>query len=94
MALLLGSFLLSCISQVAQHYQMQIDMEESNKLRARLPKNVLAQLTSPTSKRLILPPPTVSKHSSSSSSSSAQPKISMTMMSSPSENQNLSKKKE
>ena len=87
MALLLGSFLLSCISQVAQHYQMQIDMEESNKLRARLPKNVLAQLTSPTSKRLILPPPTVSKHSSS-----AQPKISMTMMTSPSENQAAKKK--
>ena len=86
MALLLGSFLLSCISQVAQHYQMQIDMEESNKLRSKLPKNILAQLTSPVSKRLILPPPTVSKHKPNSS---AQPKISMT---SPTENQAAKKK--
>jgi membrane protein YqaA with SNARE-associated domain len=89
MAILLGSFLLSCVSHFAQHHQLQIDMEESNKLRARLPKNIRLELTSPISKRLKLPPPTASKNSKTSSN--AQPKTSSNIMQSP---DNAAKKKE
>lgn len=86
MAILLGSFLLSCMSQFAQHHQMQLDMEESNKLRAKLPKNIRIELTSPVSKRLKLPPPTASK-----AKAHAEPKISNSMQS---PNDNTAKKKE
>ena len=59
MAILLLSFAASCISQFAQYYQMTLDHEESNKLRALLPPSVQEQLRSPNgSGRLILPPPT------------------------------------
>lgn len=40
MALMLLSFFVSCIAAFAQHFQMKIDVEESNQLRAKLPKNV------------------------------------------------------
>jgi membrane protein YqaA with SNARE-associated domain len=56
---LLFLFFLSCISQFAQFYQLTLDQEESNKLRARLPPKVRESLLSPSgSGRLILPPPT------------------------------------
>lgn len=40
MSVLLMTFFLSCVSQFAQHYQLTIDTEESNKLREKLPKSV------------------------------------------------------
>lgn len=59
MGTLLFLFLLSCISQFAQFYQLTLDQAESNKLRARLPAKVRESLLSPGgSGRLILPPPT------------------------------------
>ena len=58
MTILLLGFFIGCISHFAQYYQMTIDQEDSNKLRQRLPHNVKAELTSPNSGRLKLPPPT------------------------------------
>ena len=58
MSLLLLTFVLSCVSQFAQSYQLSLDVEESNKLRLKLPSKVLSDITSPISGRLRLPPPT------------------------------------
>lgn len=40
MGMLLFSFFLSCISQFAQFYQLDIDQIESNKLREKLPTSI------------------------------------------------------
>lgn len=58
MGLLLLTFILSCVSQFAQSYQLSLDIEESNKLRVKLPSKVLLDIMSPLSGRLRLPPPT------------------------------------
>ena len=58
MGLLLLTFILSCVSQFAQSYQLTLDVEESNKLRMKLPSKILSDITSPLSGRLRLPPPT------------------------------------
>ena len=58
MGLFLLTFILSCVSQFAQSYQLALDVEESNKLRLRLPSKILLDITSPLSGRLRLPPPT------------------------------------
>jgi hypothetical protein len=58
MALLLLGFVLSCVSVVAQYYQLILDSAISDKLRNRLPKAVRDEITSPKSGRLNLPPPT------------------------------------
>lgn len=61
MTSLLAAFFLSLISHFAQYYQMTIDQEDSNKLRRRLPNNIRAEIASPLSGRLKLPPPTPMK---------------------------------
>lgn len=55
---LLLAFLLSCISPLAQYYQLTLDSVISKKLRSRLPASVRNDITSPKSGRLVLPPPT------------------------------------
>ncbi len=58
MSSLLAAFFLSLISHFAQYYQMTLDQEDSNRLRKRLPQNIRAEIVSPQSGRLKLPPPT------------------------------------
>lgn len=60
MTLLLLGFFVSCLSHFAQYYQMILDQEDSQLLRRRLPKGVRLELSSPTSGKLKLPPPTPS----------------------------------
>jgi len=55
---LLTAFVLSCIGHFAQYYQMQLDQQDSEKLRLRLPSKVREALVSPSTGRLKLPPPT------------------------------------
>lgn len=58
MMCVLTLFFLSLVSHFAQYYQMTIDQADSNKLRRRLPHNIRAEIASPLSGRLKLPPPT------------------------------------
>ena len=58
MALLLLGFVLSCVSVVAQYYQLVLDSAVSEKVRSRLPAKVRDEITSPKSGRLHLPLPT------------------------------------
>jgi len=58
MALLLLGFVLSCVSVVAQYYQLVLDSAVSEKVRNRLPAKVREDMTSPKSGRLHLPLPT------------------------------------
>ena len=74
MTIMLATFLLSCISQFAQHHQLQIDMVESEKLRRRLPPGVLQSITSPMSGRLRLPKP--SRKSGGCASNAGSPEAS------------------
>jgi hypothetical protein len=53
-------FLLSCITQFAQYYQLILDREESQKLRERIPHQIMDDIKSPCG-RLKLPPPTPTK---------------------------------
>ncbi len=71
MGLLLLTFILSCVSQFAQSYQLTLDVEESNKLRMKLPSKTLLDITSPLSGRLRLPPPTPLHKVSSSDNNAA-----------------------
>jgi hypothetical protein len=63
MVLLLSSFFLTCISHFAQYYQLILDRNDSELLRKRLHHKDRQQLTSPSSGRLKLPPPTPRKAS-------------------------------
>ena len=54
MASLITVFVLSCIQQFAQYYQLSIDNEESDKLRGMLPSHVKGALLSPNSGKLRL----------------------------------------
>jgi hypothetical protein len=61
MVIFLALFLLSCIDALAQHTQLQMDQEESGKLRAQLSDAVRTSCTSPRSGRLLLPMPSQKK---------------------------------
>lgn len=50
-------FTLSCVSHCAQFYQMNIDNEQSAKLRLRIPLGMRAEYTCSTTGKLNLPPP-------------------------------------
>lgn len=52
-------FTLSCVSALAQFYQMNIDNDVSAKLRARIPSGLRAEYTCTTTGKLNLPPPTL-----------------------------------
>lgn len=52
-------FTLSCVSALAQFYQMNIDNDVSAILRARIPLGLRAEYTCTTTGRLNLPPPTL-----------------------------------
>jgi hypothetical protein len=54
-------FLLSCITQFAQYYQLILDREDSQKLRERLPRQIIDDIKSPISGQLKLPPPSTRK---------------------------------
>eukprot|EP01038_Epipyxis_sp_PR26KG_P006494 gene6494-8929_t len=78
MAFFLFAFFISCISHFAQHYQMMVDQDDSNKLRKRLPAHIRAELTSPSSGRLKLPTPIISdRENINDNMSDAQPKSSI-----------------
>ena len=58
---LLSLFVLSCVSAIAQYYQLTLDQKSSEVLRNRLPAQVRESITSPKSRRLVLPKPTPRK---------------------------------
>ena len=55
---LLILFFLSCITHFAQYFQLILDKKESSKLRKRLPHATRLELSSPSTGKLKLPPPT------------------------------------
>lgn len=65
MSLILISFAISCMTQFAQYYQLLLDQEESNQLRSKLSPIVIQSITSPTTGRLNLPPPSTKKRKTS-----------------------------
>jgi len=58
MAMLLCGFLVNFVASLAQMHQMRADQVLSKQLRRRMNPSVKAQIMSPKSGRLILPPPT------------------------------------
>lgn len=70
MATILLTFMMSCVNQFAQYFQLTVDQADSQKLRSKLSDSVRNTLTSPQSGRLVLPPPSAKKKRPSSSSGS------------------------